>query len=505
MPELDQSKLRRVAFCVDVEIASRPRYKDEELPEGSKEKAQKKKMTEKSEGEALKHPTEVKEQKETGGVIQASGEHVAKEPQKEAIDSLANGKDEDEAGKAATTTKKKEKKKRNEGERKARREKKRRLAEDSGSIPVELIRNDSDSSVSNASPVVTTPRSSSSPTTDPLRIYRRCCQLRETPILKKITEQLARPSNSEDKPGIITSLDLTDCWLQLSDLVTLGDYLAVVPVKELIMENCGLTDEGIRVTLAGLLAVSPPGQKKRKGSRLKPNEVIPHHGFVQRVVFKNNPKVGRDGWRHISLFINMSRSLKCLDVSMIPFPQPVSPNHTPEHNKVPTARAADPASILSKAIATRLAGPELELLNMAETKLTTPQIGVLIDGIIQSGLKRLGLAGNNITSEGMSHIARYLKEKKCEGLDLGGNDLSDLLDVVADALDESHPLFALSLANCDLTPEALWKLFPALVMLKNFRFIDLSHNHDLFDIQPSAVYLLRKYETPSPPPTDDHC
>jgi hypothetical protein len=473
---LDQSKLRRVAFCVDVEIASGPRYIDEEPAEIKKEKAQKKKSAEKGEGEALKKSAEINEQ-------------VPKEPAKESTDAAANGK-KDEAGEK-DTTKKKEKKKRSEEERKARKEKKHRLAVENGTIPVELVRNNSDSSISSKAAPGTTSRSSGSPTTDPSRIYRRCCQLRETPILKKITEQLAAPSNNGDKPGVVTKLDLTDCWLQHTDLVTLGDFLAVVPIKELIMENCGLTDEGVRVILAGLLAASTPDYARRKKSEVTQDEIRARHGSVQRVVFKNNPKVGRDGWRHISLFIHMSRSLKSLDVSMIPFPQPVTASKTSEHNQKPTS-GPDAAVIFSKAIGTRLAGAEFELLNMAETGLTTAQIGLLIDGIIQSGLKRLGLAGNNIIAEGMAHVSRYLKEGKCEGLDLGGNDLSDLLDVIADALDENHPLFALSLANCELTPEALWKLFPALVQLKNFRFIDLSHNHNIFAIKPSAVYLLRK-------------
>ncbi len=503
VPELDQNKLRRVAFCVDVEIASGPRYTEDEYRismDGNK--TTNKKMTEKGEAEALKKPAQAVQQKEQDGLIQVSGEHVPKEPEKEATEATPNGEVPATVAPAAepTTTKKKEKKKRSEEERKARKEKKRRLAEENGMIPVELMRDDSDSSCEQGK---TTPRNATSPTTDPVRIYRRCCQLRETPILKKITEQVALPANIE-KPGIVTKLDLTDCWLQLPDLVTLGDYLAVVPIKELIMENCGLGDEGVRVILAGLLAAPSPDQShKRRSKANDPDDSRTRHGAVHRVVFKNNPKIGRDGWRYISLFLNMSRSLRGLDVSMIPFPQPVS---SPEHGSRATSNAAtnshraaakeaaDPAAILSKALATRMAGPELELLNMAATGLTAPQIGLLVDGSIEFELKRLGLAENNLDSAGMNHVCRFLKAGKCEGLDLGANDLSEQLEKLADALSaDDHPLFALSLANCALTPEALWKLFPALAKLKNFRFIDLSNNHDIFAIKPSAVYLLRKY------------
>jgi hypothetical protein len=50
----------------------------------------------------------------------------------------------------------------------------------------------------------------------------------------------------------------------------------------------------------------------------------------------------------------------------------------------------------------------------------------------------------------------------------------------------------LSLANCALTPDSLWKFFPVLAKLKNFRFIDLSHNHDLFVATRSALSLFRR-------------
>ena len=117
---------------------------------------------------------------------------------------------------------------------------------------------------------------------------------------------------------------------------------------------------------------------------------------------------------------------------------------------------------------------------MAETGLTTDQLGFVIDGVCKSGLRRLGLAGNRITGEGMQHVSRYLREGKCEGLDLGGNDLEDHMDLLANSISENHPLWALSLSNSGLTPDALWKLFPTLVKLQGFKFLDLSHNHALF-------------------------
>jgi hypothetical protein len=496
--ELDQSKLRRVAFCVDVEIASGPRYNEDDVSEEKKkERKERKRMTEKGEAEALKNPEAVKEEKEVDGVIKATGEIVSKEPAKEASEKTEEIKDENVAG-DKDTTKKREKKKRSEEERKARKEKKRKLAEANGTVPVELVRDGSDSSVGSTPPGTATPKTQASPTTDPVRIYRRCCQLRETPILKKITEQLGAASTNLGPPGVVAKLDLTGYWLQLPDLITLGDYLAVVPVKELVMENCGLTDEGVRVILAGLLAAKFPEWERRKVKKGKWGE-CPQGGFVERVVFKNNGKIGKDGWRYICTFIAMCRSLKSMDLSKVPFPQP--PAGTPSHGPSHLARTISASSttqpevscVLSKAIGERLAGREFELLNIAECGMTTEQLGDLIDGVIKSGLRRLGIAGNKITHEGMQHVARYIRDGKCEGLDLGGNDLRDQLGVIADALTEDNALYALSLADCNLTPESLSALFPALAKLNNFRFIDLSQNHDLFDSEPSALSLLRRY------------
>jgi hypothetical protein len=95
-------------------------------------------------------------------------------------------------------TKKKDKKKRSEEERKARKEKKRKLAEANGSIPMEIHYDSADSSDATLDGPEAPPSTTSTPTTNPVRIYRRCCQLRESPILKKITEWTARRSTMKD-------------------------------------------------------------------------------------------------------------------------------------------------------------------------------------------------------------------------------------------------------------------------------------------------------------------
>ena len=498
VPELDDAKLRRVAFCVDVEIAGGPRYTDEEQDPTDKKKREKGiKIKEKGEGAALKNPQAVAEEKENDRVVHASGEAVGNETKP----TLEGTVPED----AKEPNKKKEKKKRSEEERKERKEKRRRKAEESGVIPVEVSMDPEDSTSGATSAAATPPRSGTPPksqdrpTTDPVRIYRRCCQLRETPVLKRISEQLSSPSSCAlEAPGIVSVLDLTGSRLQLADVITLGDWLAVVPVKRLVLEDADLTDEGVRVILAGLLAAKSPEMSSRRHYGMNnARKAEERTGVVEKLVLKNNPRITKHGWKHISLFLYMCRSLKAIDVSMVTFPQtaPASATTSPGGDRaLDMNKSFDSiADIFSKSISERLGGAHLEELILAECGLTAQDIRKIVDAVTISGLRRLGLAGNHLDDEGLDHVLHFVKSGVCEGLDIGGNDMRDRLDRLADVLTPQSPLWALCLADCNLTPASLKTLFPALVRLPCFRFIDLSHNRDLFSSDPSALGTLRKY------------
>ncbi|EFX04689.1 cell wall biogenesis protein [Grosmannia clavigera kw1407] len=568
LPELKAAKLRRVAFCVDVEIAPMPKYADQApvVKKAAPDSEQKRKDAEKGEGDALKSaklslPPDVSNESQPSfaqtatppsavapplPLPPASPVLTATVPIPAAIptipetvltttqtqeDALGTSPSATLDGKAAgDSTRKKEKKKKSEEERKARKEKKRRLAEANGTIPMELYYDSDDSEVGAAAPP-TTPRRQLMPTVNPVRIYRRCCQLRETPILKNIVDKLSEPNAYSSDVGVVAKLDLTGYWMQLADLTTLSDFFAIVPIRELVLDNCGLTDEGLRAVLASLLAAKSPRRVHHHHHhhhhhhlRQDPNpcdseEKIPapalsfsgtthQGGFVERLVLKNN-QIGAEGWKHLALFVYMCRSLKALDLSKIAIPQP--PQSSSQAQLAPleatksgsssssstarqTARHSQSvAQLLAKAIGERLGGPTLELLNFGDTGIKAETVGILIDGIVKCGTKRLGIANNDLDDASLAHVARYIASGKCESLDLGGNDLRDRLDTVADAIGATEALWALSIADCNLKPNSLCKLLPQLTKLHNFRFLDLSHNHDLFDCNPSATALLRRF------------
>ena len=523
--DLQPAKLRRVSFCVDVEIASAVKYPDEEGDDSPppppnkkpgpteleksaanrKTKEQKVKMKDKAEAEALKHPQGVVDQKDSDDNIKSTEEKMDETPDPVAAETTNNGVNGTNGtnGEVKELTRKKEKKKRSEEERKERKERKRQTAVANGTIPIEIAMESSSSGYSTPGPPTPSTRPHDRPTTDPVRIYRRCCQLRETPILKRVTDQLSAPCAIDShEDGLVSCLDLSNFEMHLSDMVTLGDYLAVVPVKKLILENCGLTDESLRVVLAGLLAVKTPDQAKyNKDLARRPSDVPKEQterlGVIEKVSIKNNPNIGRDGWRHIGLFIHMSRSLKAIDLSMVPFPGRLSSPPTFSINLKSQSASKTPADIsvtFEKCLAERLAGSRLEEIVMGECSLETEHVEKIVHGVMSCGVTRLGLANNHLSNEALQAVAKYLEASTCEGLDLGGNDLSNNLDIITQAINnDANKLYALSLADCNLSTADLKPLLPALARLPNFRFIDLSHNRKLFSTQPNAISILRKH------------
>ena len=520
MPEMDPSQLRKVFFSVDVEIAGLPKYSDDEEDDRPASRIGLK-MKEKAEGEALKHPEALLAEQ---SAVEPPVEKALPIPGNE----LSNGvPDENLQPKTGVdddgTSRKKEKKKRSEEERKERKEKRRQRAEESGCIPVEVPMDiDTDQSASTppsdempslptdgAGSIAQATPKQAGPTKNPARIYRRCCQLRETPILKRITEQLMNPKRLHQEPGVVELLDLTGSRLQPTDFVTLGDWLAVVPVKHLRLEDADMNDEGVRCVLSGLLAtkvLGPPGTRSktprhREGIPWRPMQE--RAGMVEKITFKNNPRITRQGWKHMMLFIYLCRSVKTMDVSMNQFPSTLPPSAqatpTKPPQKVPpsTDSDLDAAEALYKCLSERLEGSRLEELIMSECGLSATQVERVVEGCIASGVSRIGLAGNNLDDECLRHVIRYLQSGVCQAIDLGSNDLRGKLGMLAEAIvagdGQQAQFWGISLADCNLDSESLQGLFATLITLADFRFIDLSHNRDLCGTDNGLISLLRRY------------
>jgi hypothetical protein len=537
--ELNQAKLHRVAFCVDVEIAGiSHRDTDEDapptcqlrqpLPESNRSKSKKAdtkadtkadaQCKENEEAEALKHPQAAVAEKEaptppskpapaTVPAPAAVQEHITTQdaqstcaPAPEPTFADSKPAEAKPNGESKDPSRKVEKKKRSEEERKERKERKRRQAVANGSIPLQLDAENDDDDEESPAPAAGVPRTKtqSHPTTDPVRIYRRCCQLRETPVLKRIVDQISSPSSTlAESPGTVAALDLSNFPMTSQDIATFSDWLAVVPVRKLILENCALADDSVRSILAALLSTKTVEQMRYRRRRNRrsdsPDTKDERWGVVEKLSLKDNPNIGPQGWRHIGLFVHLSRSLKAIDLSGIPLPKPRVPSDSSTGSNSNQPQPHNICTILANALAERFAGDHLEELLMSECKPSVDQVKMICEASAKMGLRRLGFANNNLTREGLEHVVDYFKAGSCEGLDLGGNPIKDDLGLLVDAIEPEQPFYALSLADCDLNPTVICRLLQALTRLHNLRFIDVSHNPELFSVQPSALGAFRRF------------
>ncbi|KOS45430.1 hypothetical protein ACN38_g3647 [Penicillium nordicum] len=514
--DLNQAKLNRVAFCVDVEIAGISHRDDDEeapptnqlrqpLPESTHYKSKKAdlKSKEQDEAGALKHPQATLAEKDSLPPVPA--------PVLVPVPDPATGDAKAQSGSPPTNatspsgegtdpTRKQERKKRSEAERKERKERKRRQAVANGSVPLQLdAENDEEYSRGPApAPGIPPFKTQSHPTTDPVRIYRRCCQLRETPVLKRVVDEIFKPSSTlAESPGTVAALDLSNFPMTSQDLTTFSDWLAVVPVRKLILENCVLTDTSVRAILSALLSTKTIEQmryRRRRSRRPGSPDSNDHerYGVVEKLSLKDNLKIGREGWRYISLFIHLSKSLKAIDLSGIPFPQGQVAIDGSGTTDQPQSPMADVSIIFASALAERFAGDHLEELLMSECNPSVDAVKQICQATTKMGLRRLGFANNGLTREGLEYVVEYLKAGQCEGLDLGGNAIDDL-DLVTEAIEPETPLYALSLADCSLNPSVISPLLQSLAQIHNLRFIDFSHNRELFSSQPNALGAFRRF------------
>ena len=496
VPGLDQGKLRRVAFCVDVEIAgvaSREFEDDEDEvspsdrhPQPIEQQKHQRQHQQSLDGGKRKHhqrhDTKAKRSSNDSAVSADLSEAVKKD---EADLSLGSSPGEAKVagGEVKEHTRKQEKKKRSEEERKERKEKRRKNAEANGVLP--LILNGDDDDPADASSLC---KPQIRPVTDPVRIYRRCCKLRESPVLKRVVDQISLPSSTlAESPGTVGVLDLSKFPMTQQDVATFSDWLAIVPVRKLILEDCRLNDASVRAILSALLATKTVEQmrsrRKRRGKVYSTSAWKEEkYGVVEKVSFKDNARIGPEGWRHISLFIHMSRSLKAIDLTGVPFPKAYG-----------SASSNDVVGIFANSLASRFGCSRLEELLLSECDPSTEDVRKICDGAIAVGLRRLGLANSGLTREGFGHVVRFFAAGKCEGLDLGGNHLCDHLDLFIPALEKNRNLYALSLADCSLTPQALRPLLQALVSEPKLYFVDFSHNSELFSGVQDALATLRGY------------
>ncbi|KAE8211212.1 hypothetical protein CF327_g5018 [Tilletia walkeri] len=137
-------------------------------------------------------------------------------------------------------------------------------------------------------------------------LYTRCCRVRQEWPLKKMRQvfQEARQAaaaaaaggaESAGAPGVpLRTLDLSTIPLDQDAVDPLADFLSVdFGLDKLVLENCMLTDEGLKAFLHALLI----------------------SGTLPNLSLASNKKIKLQGWKYVALFIRRASALRYLDLS----------------------------------------------------------------------------------------------------------------------------------------------------------------------------------------------
>ncbi|KAK0548687.1 hypothetical protein OC845_003476 [Tilletia horrida] len=131
-------------------------------------------------------------------------------------------------------------------------------------------------------------------------LYTRCCRIRQEWPLKKMRQsfQEARAAAANAPKGTgappLPILDLSTIPLDQDAVDPLADFLSVeFGLSKLILENCMLTDEGVKAFLHALLI----------------------SGTLPNLSLASNKKIKSQGWKYVALFIRRAQALRYLDLS----------------------------------------------------------------------------------------------------------------------------------------------------------------------------------------------
>lgn len=124
------------------------------------------------------------------------------------------------------------------------------------------------------------------------QLYRECCRTREEHPLKKM--RLVFQEARQNTPPAVRTIDLSFIPLDRQAIEPVADLLSVdFGLQKLVLENCGLTDEGLKSILHALLV----------------------SGSLPSLSLASNKRIKYHGWRYVGIFMRRARALRYLDLS----------------------------------------------------------------------------------------------------------------------------------------------------------------------------------------------
>lgn len=241
------------------------------------------------------------------------------------------------------------------------------------------------------------------------RLYRECCRTREEHPLKKM-RSIFQEASQQIPPGLRT-IDLSFITLDRLAIEPVADLLSVdFGLNKLVLENCGLTDEGLKSILHALLT----------------------SGTLPSLSLASNKKIKYHGWRYVGIFMRRAKALKYLDLS-----ENSVNKASLEHIAGAIAKGQSSAEIATKEATSALQGTEedgedeeemhlmqtsdllkedrqqtssLTSLRLENCGLRNNSLELLAHSVRQSDLNHLSLRRNRIGQVGAVALAIMLKD-----------------------------------------------------------------------------------------------
>ncbi|CAR28556.1 hypothetical protein ZYGR_0S01890 [Zygosaccharomyces rouxii] len=292
-------------------------------------------------------------------------------------------------------------------------------------------------------------------------VYTRCCHLREILPIPSTLRQVT------GKSAPLQVLKFLNPRPTLIDILSFCDFISVVPINTVVFDKVSLTPEMFQVVMVSLV----------------------HSKALEKLSLRN-VVINREGWRLLCKFLMINKSITKLNISQTRIRSASDESKNRDQMDWP---------LFSQVLRKRRGRPLEELLlnGVRFDKLPSEHFCQLITAFaeqpgLQTGI-RLGVAASEINLECMKFLLSWMSKYNVQGVDLGYNDLSAFVKVIANKLSSLNydrlEYFTLN-SSCLSSGNDLGLLLKYLATLPRLKFLDISNLPQCF---PEALTFLHKY------------
>jgi hypothetical protein len=293
-------------------------------------------------------------------------------------------------------------------------------------------------------------------------LYTRCCHLREIMPINATLSQL------EGQTGTLPYLRFMNPRPTMIEVLAFSDFLSVAKITTVVLNNMDITEDMFRNLILSLAFSKSLFKLSLKNANITPAS-----------------------WKVLCAFLITNKRLMKLDISV------AEPRDGKKQIRYKQDKFYDRMNLDWKLLTkTLVARGGIEELIINGCMVPHEQFQELISKGCSIATKRLGVASSDLQESDLLALSEWITQTNCvcEGIDLGGNDLGDLTELIAKIFSQAS-LFFVSFNSCHLKNAAeLGAIFEAHHWNSKLRFIDLSFNPELFPkILPAFTTYLPDY------------